>query len=66
MRAIGQSLPDLRVLTPQAGRRGASEYHLVGDGMSARMEELRAADVPYRQDVAAKRSAGAAEASARA
>lgn len=66
VKAIGESLPELRVLTPPAGRKDASECHLAGDDVTATLEQLRVLAVPYRQVTEAARREGAAEARARA
>ncbi|HNS49707.1 MAG TPA: hypothetical protein PKO09_00820 [Anaerolineae bacterium] len=66
VKAIGGSLPDLRVLTPPEGRKDASECHLAGDDLRATLERLRASAAPYRLVTEAARRAEAAEARARA
>jgi hypothetical protein len=46
---IGETLPDCRIMVPRAGRKGASECHVLGDDVLALMRELMAAARLYRE-----------------
>ncbi len=59
---VGESLSDCLVITAPAGRKDASECHILGDDVPAVMDALRRSALPYRQIRAERLSEEAANA----